>query len=80
MSPDSRLLICDIVIPDRNPPFRKTALDINMLQAAGKERSRRQFRELLESEGFRIVKVWGEDNPGNSIVEAVLEGEGRNGV
>jgi len=74
MGPDSRLLICDIVIPDRNPPFRKVALDINMLQAAGKERSKRQFRELLESEGFRIVKVWGEDNPGNSIVEAVMDG------
>lgn len=80
MGPASRLLICDIVLPDRNPPFRKAALDINMLQAAGKERSRRQFRDLLASEGFSIVRVWGEDNPGNSIVEAVLDVEGSTGV
>lgn len=69
----SRLLICDCVVPDRNPPPRKTLRDINMLQYSGMERSYRQWDRLLKQAGFRIVHVHGLDNIANSIIEAKLE-------
>lgn len=43
-------------------------MDISMLQTAGKERSKREFIELLESEGCRVVKIWGKGNVVNSII------------
>ena len=68
----SKLLICDLVIPDRQPEPRKVLLDMNMLFITGKERSVKQWRELLGGEGFLIEKIHGLHNPGNSVIEAVL--------
>ncbi|KAL8722756.1 MAG: hypothetical protein Q9225_000817 [Loekoesia sp. 1 TL-2023] len=69
---DSRLLICDMVLPDRQPSALKTLRDINMMMFCGKERSRKQWESLLAQGGFEIVKIHGFDNPSNSIIEAVL--------
>jgi hypothetical protein len=72
-SPHSRLLICDLVLPDRNPEAGKVLRDINMLCIGGKERSLRQWKSLLGQGGFKILKVWGSEHGASNIVEAVLD-------
>jgi hypothetical protein len=71
----SRLLICDLVLPDRNPDIRKVLRDINMLLIAGKERNLGQWHRLLGQGGFRILKIHGINNANSSIIEAVLDDE-----
>ncbi|KAI0390311.1 O-methyltransferase-domain-containing protein [Xylariaceae sp. FL0594] len=71
---DSRLLICDLVlgrVATSKP--HKALRDINIVSMAGRERSVDEWKALLETEGFRIIHIWGVDNPGNSIIEARLE-------
>lgn len=71
----SRLLICDLVLPDRNPDMRKALRDINMLLIAGKERNLGQWHRLLGQGGFKILKIHGINNENSSIIEAVLDDE-----
>jgi len=71
--PQSRLLICDLVLPDHNPDAGKVLRDINMLLIAGKERSLAQWHHLLGQGGFKILKVHGMENVNSSIIEAVLD-------
>lgn len=72
INPNSRLLICDRILPDRGVGPAQALSDMNMLVIGGKERSVSQFQRILESEGFKIVKIWGEGNAMNGIVEAML--------
>ena len=62
MGPDSRLLIADTVIPDRvqREDLYCYWMDLIMLTFAGKERSEADWRELFESVGLDLVKVWKE--------------------
>ncbi|MCJ1477775.1 hypothetical protein MMC13_006448 [Lambiella insularis] len=69
----SKLLICDLVIPDRHPSSSMVLRDINMLQFAGKERSQKEWHELLSKGGFRINKIHGLDNQMSSIIEAEID-------
>jgi hypothetical protein len=68
----SRLLINDWVIPDRGAALYPALLDINMMVLfSGMERSESQWRALLESEGFEVVKFW--SVPGTeACIEAVI--------
>jgi hypothetical protein len=72
MAKHSKLLICDIVVPDVRPPTRKVLRDMNMLLVGGMERSERQWTALLEREGFVIDAFHGLMNADNSIIEASL--------
>ena len=69
----SRLLINEMVIPDRNAPLLMTALDLTMLaHHSGLERSEKMWRELLPRAGLKIVEVL--TSPGaEGIIEAVVE-------
>jgi hypothetical protein len=65
------LLIEAIVPEDSNPSWVKM-LDIFMLaMLTDKERSRREFEELLAASGFRLDKVI-DVGLGSSILEAVV--------
>lgn len=77
---DSRLLICENVIPDEtsSPELKltqeMTAYDLMMMMnVAGKERKEREWRALLRSAGFRTVKIWSSDAAPQSVIEAVLD-------
>lgn len=72
-SPSSRLLLCELVLPDRNPTIGQVLRDMNMLVIAGKERNKLQWRKLLGSAGFKIMGYYGLDSPNSSIIEAVLD-------
>lgn len=69
----SKLLVCDLVLPDKNPSSLKALRDINMMQCSGKERSVKQWHTLLNKAGFRIVEIHGLGNQMNSVIEAVLD-------
>jgi hypothetical protein len=70
MSSDSRLIIVDTVVPEGNEPHFSKFFDLNMLvMTGGKERTEAEFRQLLLSAGFKLLRVIPTDLP-TSIVEA----------
>ena len=69
----SRLLINDIVLPDKGAARFATQSDINMLALlAAMERSEAQWRQLLEQAGLKIMEIW-QGNP-ESVIEAEVVG------
>ena len=58
MSKNSILLINEDALPEDNVPLYPTQLDISMMAAfPSLDRTQLQFKKLLESAGFRLVKV-----------------------
>lgn len=56
---DSVLLIDEIVLSERGAPWRAAQLDLAMLTClAAKERTKSEWRVLLEIGGFLIQKIW----------------------
>lgn len=68
----SRILIDDVVIPEKGAGVIETGSDfLMMVSCAGKERVEREWRELIESvEGLKVERVV--NYPGGGIIEAVL--------
>ncbi|KAK8061612.1 hypothetical protein PG994_007978 [Apiospora phragmitis] len=61
MGPDSRLLIGDLILPESARPGNDVlpfCSDLRMLMIGGTERSEAQWKQLLESAGLVIVKIW----------------------
>ncbi|GIZ39501.1 hypothetical protein CKM354_000288300 [Cercospora kikuchii] len=72
----SKLLIHDLVLPDKGASQFQAAFDMVMMTFnAGIERSRTQWEELLKKAGLRLEGIWhgegGEDADG--IVQAVVD-------
>lgn len=70
--PHSKLLICELVLPDQYPEPAKVIRDITMLLIGGQERNLSQWHRLLQRGGFKIVNVHGVGGENSSIIEAVL--------
>ena len=67
----SKLLINERIIPGEGAHWLTTGLDIIMMTLfGGKERTEEDWRQLLESAGFRIVKIWNFDPAAESLIEA----------
>jgi hypothetical protein len=81
MGMDSVLLLSEAVMPERNVPFLPAVLDLTMMAAfSSLERTETQFRDLLDSVGLELVKIWGNAGTttnnlslGSSIVEARIK-------
>lgn len=75
MAPDSRLLICEMVVPDIPEGVDKTAywMDLCMLIIGGKERSESEFSALLDSSGLRLVKIWRSQLGSQTVIECRLK-------
>ncbi|RDA95170.1 hypothetical protein CP533_1939 [Ophiocordyceps camponoti-saundersi (nom. inval.)] len=60
MAPDSRLLICDAVLPPRvsEDSFFIAVVDQAVMGIAGKERTVEGFSYLLSEAGLELVRVW----------------------
>ncbi|KPM36594.1 hypothetical protein AK830_g9965 [Neonectria ditissima] len=70
MAPDSRLLIVEQVIA--NPPLPMEAqFDFVMMTLGGKERTERQFEDLVEQAGLRILDIHRKPNTPISVVECI---------
>ena len=58
MKPGSKLLIVEIMIPCGNEPSVAKLLDLEMLViTGGRERTKDEFYQLLESSGFRFSRI-----------------------
>ena len=69
----SRLLINELVVPLQGSGQFPPHSDFNMMTlAAGMERTEAQWKELLESAGLEIEKIWTGEGETESIIEAVV--------
>lgn len=67
---NGRLILVDCVVPEGDEPDFSKFIDLNMLvMTGGKERTAREFAELLGAAGFKLLRVIPTDIP-TSIVEA----------
>jgi hypothetical protein len=72
MAPDSVLLLDEPLLPERDVPFLPAVMDLIMMsQFSSLERTEVQFRELLDSVGLELVKVW--KSPSTLSGQSVLE-------
>lgn len=70
----SKILINEIVIPDRNPHWISTGLDLMMLSLfPSGERTEENWRDLLTSVGLKVVKIWTFEEGFPGLIEAELE-------
>lgn len=72
ITPDGRLVILETVMPTGNEYHYAKYLDMNMLVLSdgGRERTEREYRQLLDQAGFTLVRVVPTESP-LSIVEAI---------
>ena len=72
MARNTKLIIVDCVVPENNDPDFSKFFDLNMLViTGGKERTEKEFAQILGAAGFKLLRVIPTKVP-TSIVEAEL--------
>ncbi|MCJ1438232.1 hypothetical protein MMC27_007619 [Xylographa pallens] len=72
----SKLLMFEWILPEKDVPLFPALLDINLMALlSGMERTEAQWRMLLDSAGFEIVKFWKTTPDTEGMIEAVLKGD-----
>lgn len=67
----SKLLICENILPEKARLPLVGALDLVMMGLlASKERTEAEWRELLVTAGYRVIKVWGQAEVQQCVIEA----------
>jgi hypothetical protein len=76
MGKESRVLACEMVIPQRvgKADFPAAVLDHCVLAMGGKERTEAGFKGLFESIGMELVQVWRVPGVPRACVEGRLKG------
>ena len=70
----SRLLIEDQVLPDRGADATQAAIDMTMyVMTGGIERTQIVWRELLDSAGLEIMKIWSDTKGSVPVIEAGVQ-------
>lgn len=70
----SKVLIDEIVVPDSGAGWSTTSADYLMMAlGAVRERTEREWYDLLDSVGLKIVKIWTCEQGTESLIEAELE-------
>ncbi|OLN82370.1 Demethylsterigmatocystin 6-O-methyltransferase 8 [Colletotrichum chlorophyti] len=69
----SKLLVNENVLPPTGANWQTTALDLMMMTLfSSRERTEEQWRNLLESAGLRIIKIWSKGEGVESLIECEL--------
>jgi len=69
----SKILINEIVVPDRRAQWYSTSVDILMMVAhSAAERREKQWRALVESVGLKISKIWDCGGAPEKLIEVEL--------
>ena len=69
----SKLLINEIVIPDRGAHWMSTSMDMIMMSVFSScERTEENWYSLLHGAGYRIVKIWIAEPGTEALIEAEL--------
>lgn len=66
----SKLLICEIVQPERAEESHRGIDLVMMGLLSAKERTEAEWRDLLKAAGFRVAKVWGNCEVTQCVIEA----------
>ncbi|KAA6408147.1 MAG: O-methyltransferase [Lasallia pustulata] len=70
----SKLIISEFVLPNTGAPLLPCLLDIQMMGLqAGRERTEKEWRALLDSVGLAIAKIWTIEPGTESVIEAELK-------
>ncbi len=70
MHANSKLILVDSVVPETDEPHFSKFIDLNMLvMTGGKERTEKEFAQLLTGAGFKLLRVIPTELP-TSIIEA----------
>jgi ubiquinone/menaquinone biosynthesis C-methylase UbiE len=70
MQPNGRLIVVETVVPENDEPHFSKFFDLNMMvMTGGKERTAKEFEELLAAAGFKLLRITPTDLP-TSILEA----------
>ena len=70
IGPEGRLIIVDAVVPETNEPHFSKFIDLNMMvMTGGKERTEKEFEQLLSAAGFKLLQVITTEQP-TCIIEA----------
>ena len=74
----SKLILNEIVLPDKGAPLQMALWDMQMMvMVGGRERTEREWRQLLGCVGLEVVGIWqppatmGGGSGGEGIIEAV---------
>ncbi len=71
----SRLLIHEHVVGQASDHPHTTAYDLTMMgMVAGKERTEREWRDLVARAGMRVERVWRSDGAVQAVLEVVVDG------
>ncbi len=76
MAPDSRLVICDMIVPDLVPVHGRMTLywlDFSLLTIGGKERSRSEFDNICAQAGLEIVGIYPSAGDNTAMLETRLK-------
>ncbi|KAI1416455.1 putative O-methyltransferase [Hypoxylon sp. FL1857] len=69
----SRLLINEIIVPDRNPTWPVTSMDqLVFVLGAMKERTEAYWNSILKQAGFKVVRIYNYEMASESLIEAEL--------
>ncbi|KAH9218553.1 S-adenosyl-L-methionine-dependent methyltransferase [Leptodontidium sp. 2 PMI_412] len=61
MGPDSRLIICDMLVPEKvevGGPMELYWLDFSLLTISGREKTLKEFNEMFDEVGLELIKVY----------------------
>ena len=75
MSSESRVLICEMVLPARvgEADFPAAVMDQAVMTMGGKERTQDGFAKMLEAAGLELVQVWRAPGVPGACVEGRLK-------
>ena len=69
----SKILINELVVPDVGATWPVTSMDwLMMALGAVRERTAKQWQELLSLSGLKLVKIWTYEQGTESLIEAEL--------
>lgn len=73
MTGNSKILVNELVLPERGAHWLTTALDIGIMAClAARERKEGEFRELFASVGLEMVGIWRHPDGYDSVMEVAL--------
>ena len=75
MTSDSRVLVCDMVLPNRvgEADFPAAVMDQAVMTMGGKERTEGMFRSLFTAAGLELVNIWRAPGVPGGCVEGRLK-------
>lgn len=61
MGPSSRLIVCDMLVPDMVEVGEAKELywaDFNLMCMSGKEKTLKEFNEIFDAAGLELIKIY----------------------